>query len=81
MLLHCLPLDISLGGCYVESMYPFPAGTHLELKLQVADTLLMEGRTGYQVRRDMVLTADSSQPATQYSPYLPLTESSSFLES
>jgi len=33
--------DISLGGCYIESMYPFPVGTSLELKLQVSDTLLI----------------------------------------
>ena len=36
--------DISLGGCYLESMYPFPVGTPLELKLQVADTLLVASR-------------------------------------
>ena len=36
--------DISLGGCYIESMYPFPVGTELELKLQVADTLLVSAR-------------------------------------
>jgi len=42
--LHCATSDISLGGCYIESMYPFPAGTHLELKLQVADTLLIDAK-------------------------------------
>jgi hypothetical protein len=42
--LHCATSDISLGGCCVESMYPFPAGTHLELKLQVADTVLIEAK-------------------------------------
>jgi PilZ domain len=42
--LHCATSDISLGGCYVESMYPFPAGTHLGLKLQVADTVLIEAK-------------------------------------
>lgn len=36
--------DLSLGGCYIESMYPFPVGTRLELKLQVPDTLLILGR-------------------------------------
>jgi c-di-GMP-binding flagellar brake protein YcgR len=36
--------DISLGGCYIESMYPFQVGTPLELKLQVADTLLVAAR-------------------------------------
>jgi PilZ domain len=42
--LHCATSDISFGGCYVESMYPLPAGTHLELKLQVADTLLIAAK-------------------------------------
>ena len=36
--------DISLGGCYIESMYPFPAGTTLELKLSIGDTLLISAR-------------------------------------
>jgi len=39
--LRCATSDISLGGCYIESMYPFPVGTCLELKLQVSDTLLI----------------------------------------
>jgi PilZ domain len=42
--LHCATSDLSFGGCYVESRYPFPAGTRLELKLQVADTLLIEAK-------------------------------------
>ena len=42
--LHCSTSDISLGGCYIESMYPFPVGTCLELKLQIADTLLVVAR-------------------------------------
>jgi len=33
--IHCTTSDVSLGGCYIESMYPFPVGTHLELKLQI----------------------------------------------
>ena len=39
--IHCSTSDISLGGCYIESMYPFRAGTCLELKIQIADTLLV----------------------------------------
>jgi len=27
--LHCATSDLSLDGCYIESMYPFPAGTRL----------------------------------------------------
>ena len=36
--LHCATSDLSLGGCYIESMYPFPAGTSLELKLEAGGT-------------------------------------------
>lgn len=32
-------LDLSLGGCYFETIYPFPVGTELDLKLQT-DTAL-----------------------------------------
>jgi len=33
--------DLSLEGCYIESMFPFPVGTNLELKLQTESTLLI----------------------------------------
>lgn len=33
--------DLSLSGCYIESMFPFPVGTNLEMKLQVDGTLLV----------------------------------------
>jgi len=42
--LRCTTSDISLGGCYIESMYPFRVGTPLELKIQIADTLLVAAR-------------------------------------
>ena len=51
--IHCITSDISLGGCYIESMYPFPVGAELELKLQLEaqlpgadfdDTLLIFAR-------------------------------------
>jgi hypothetical protein len=42
--IHCTTSDLSLGGCYIESMYPFLIGTGLELKLQVEDTLLIVGK-------------------------------------
>ena len=42
--LHCATSDISLGGGYVESMYPFPVGTPLEVKLQVADMVWIEAK-------------------------------------
>lgn len=40
--------DLSLGGCYIESMFPFPVGTNLEMKLQVDGTLLSFGAGGDQ---------------------------------
>lgn len=36
--------DISLSGCYIESMFPFPVGTNLDMKLQVDGTLLVLAR-------------------------------------
>ena len=33
--------DLSLFGCYIESMYPFPVGTTLELKLHVRGSILL----------------------------------------
>jgi len=42
--IHCSTSDLSLGGCYIESMYPFPKGTTLELKLEAGDTLLILAR-------------------------------------
>jgi len=42
--LHCATSDLSLGGCYIESMYPFAAGTHLDLKLEAGGTLVISAR-------------------------------------
>jgi len=36
--------DLSLGGCYIETMFPFPAETTLDLKLQLENTLLIAAR-------------------------------------
>jgi len=36
--------DLSLGGCYIETMFPFAVGTTLELKLQVESALLVVAR-------------------------------------
>jgi hypothetical protein len=34
--------DLSLGGCYIETMFPFPVGTELEMKVQInGGTLLV----------------------------------------
>src|SRR5215469_6312035 len=35
--------DLSLTGCYIETIFPFPIGTQLEIKLQLAGTLLVVG--------------------------------------
>jgi hypothetical protein len=42
--IHCATSDLSLDGCYIESMYPFPVGTRLELKLEAGGTLLVAAR-------------------------------------
>jgi len=36
--------DLSAGGCYVETMFPFPLGTTLGLKLRLENTLLVAAR-------------------------------------
>jgi hypothetical protein len=35
--------DLSLGGCYLETIFPLPIGTNLELKIQLEDTILILG--------------------------------------
>ena len=35
--------DLSLTGCYIETIFPFPIGTPLEIKLQLEETLLVVG--------------------------------------
>ena len=42
--IRCATSDLSLGGCYIESMYPLPVGTSVELKLQLEGTLLIFGK-------------------------------------
>ena len=38
---RCATSDLSLSGCYIETIFPFPIGTNLELKLQLDGTLLV----------------------------------------
>jgi len=38
---RCATADLSLFGCYIESMYPFPIGTPLELKLHIEGAILL----------------------------------------
>jgi PilZ domain len=33
--------DLSLTGCYIETTFPWPVGTNLDMKLQLEDTLLV----------------------------------------
>jgi hypothetical protein len=35
--------DLSETGCYIETMFPFPVGTTLEMSLQLEGTLLAVG--------------------------------------
>ena len=35
--------DLSLTGCYIETIFPFPIGTQLEIKLQLEGILLVVG--------------------------------------
>jgi c-di-GMP-binding flagellar brake protein YcgR len=37
--IRCATTDLSVSGCYVESIFPFPVGTALDLKLQLETTL------------------------------------------
>jgi c-di-GMP-binding flagellar brake protein YcgR len=36
---HGATLDLSLGGCYFETIFPFPIGTELDLRLQAEAAL------------------------------------------
>jgi c-di-GMP-binding flagellar brake protein YcgR len=33
--------DLSLSGCYIETIFPFPIGTNLDLQLYVETTILI----------------------------------------
>ncbi len=57
--------DISLGGCYIENMFPFPVGATLDLTLQIEDTLLVvavvvtcDPQVGNGIRFDKMLPED-----------------------
>ena len=38
---RCATTDISSQGCYIETMFPFPIGSSLEIKLEAGSTLLI----------------------------------------
>jgi len=33
--------DLSLGGCYIETIFPFPIGANVDLQLSIENTLLI----------------------------------------
>ena len=33
--------DLSLGGCYIETIFPLPIGTNLDLQLSIGSTVLV----------------------------------------
>ena len=37
--------DLSLGGCYIETIFPFPIGTNLDLQLSIETTTVLIAAT------------------------------------
>jgi PilZ domain len=38
---RCATADLSLGGCYIETIFPFPIGTELDLQLSIETVVLI----------------------------------------
>jgi len=60
--------DLSAGGCYIETMFPFAVGTGLDLKLQLDSTLLIaatvvthDPQVGNGIRFDKMLPEDREE--------------------
>jgi len=60
--------DLSLSGCYVETIFPFAIGTTLELKLKVDGTLLVlakvvtcDPQVGNGIQFTKMLSEDSEE--------------------
>ena len=60
--------DLSAGGCYLETMFPFPLGTTLDLKLQLESTLLVaatvvtcDPQVGNGIRFERMLPEDREE--------------------
>jgi c-di-GMP-binding flagellar brake protein YcgR len=60
--------DLSVGGCYVETMFPFPLGTALDLKLRLENTLLVaatvvtcDPQVGNGIRFERMLPEDRQE--------------------
>ena len=39
--IRCATADLSLSGCYIETIFPFPIGTNLDLQLSIETTILI----------------------------------------
>jgi c-di-GMP-binding flagellar brake protein YcgR len=39
--IRCATADLSLGGCYIETIFPFPIGTNLDLQLSLGTIVLI----------------------------------------
>jgi len=39
--MRCAISELSLDGCYVETMFPFPIGTSLDLKLHLEEDAVL----------------------------------------
>ena len=58
--------DLSLTGCYIETIFPFPVGTHLDLQLSIENVVLLVAATvvtrdpqvGNGIRFSRMLTED-----------------------
>jgi c-di-GMP-binding flagellar brake protein YcgR len=60
--------DLSAGGCYIETMFPYPVGTTLDLKLQLENTLLVaatvvtcDPQVGNGIRFEKMLPEDREE--------------------
>lgn len=60
--------DLSAGGCYIESMFPYPVGTTMDMKLQLENTLLVaatvvtcDPQFGNGIRFDRMLPEDHEE--------------------
>jgi c-di-GMP-binding flagellar brake protein YcgR len=60
--------DLSAGGCYIETMFPFPIATTLDLKLRLENTLLIaaivvtcDPQVGNGIRFERMLPEDREE--------------------
>jgi|SRR5579863_2897204 len=65
---RCATSDLSLSGCYIETVFPDRIGTCLHLKLQLEDTLLIQAtvvtsdpQVGNGIRFEKMLPDDLEQ--------------------